>query len=457
MPWAPSSRTCSPRRERVLDEPRRVVEVRRAAARPRPAPGRRAASTSNALGAHRGEEQVLVGQDAPDPLARSASRRAGPPSAGRARHARSPYVGPIPRPVVPTFAPPSRASFATVERHVVRHDHVRAAADPDPARRRCRARSSMSSSSISVTGLTTTPVADDRGDVRVEHARRDELELEDLVADDDRVAGVVAALVADDHRDLLGEEVGGLALALVAPLEPDDHGGRHQRGPGHERDPGPAPGFRIHLSRVPRRRRSARRFVEGAQSASRDERRASLEQRPISCQGGANPRSVRGPAEYTSADPPDGRPSGARWDVRWRARQDLRHGRSGRARPVSTDGVMRLLGGLALLASFGLIAAWIAVPTAFDSWVSEGAPLAHRRRDGRPRRRRDDGAARVRLLTVPAAAPRQGRRADRRGRLGVTVGAKPSGGGLEGRLARALDGIVGGARRDDRRARRSTG
>ncbi len=53
------------------------------------------------------------------------------------------------------------------------------------------------------------------------------MELEDLVAADDGVAGVVAALVADDHRDLLGEEVGGLALALVAPLQPDDHRGGH--------------------------------------------------------------------------------------------------------------------------------------------------------------------------------------------------------------------------------------
>ena len=73
------------------------------------------------------------------------------------------------------------------------------------------------------------PVADDRRDVRVEHARRDEVELEDLVAVDHRVAGVVAALVADDHRHLLGQEVGRLALALVAPLEPDDDRCRHQR------------------------------------------------------------------------------------------------------------------------------------------------------------------------------------------------------------------------------------
>src|SRR4029078_6391516 len=112
--------------------------------------------------------------------------------------------------------------------------------------------------------------ADHRRDVRVEHARRHEVELEDLVAadargaggvarpvaSDDRVAGVVAALVADDHRDLLGEEVGRLALALVAPLEPDDHGCGHQRRPRHaaaganKKPRGRCPGTWVHISRV---------------------------------------------------------------------------------------------------------------------------------------------------------------------------------------------------------------
>ena len=54
-----------------------------------------------------------------------------------------------------------------------------------------------------------------------------QLEGEALAVDDDGVAGVVAALVADDHVHLLGEEVGELALALVAPLGADHDGGRH--------------------------------------------------------------------------------------------------------------------------------------------------------------------------------------------------------------------------------------
>ena len=72
-------------------------------------------------------------------------------------------------------------------------------------------------------------VADDRHHVVVEHARRQELEGEGLTVDDDGVTGVVAALVADHHGHLLGQQVGELALALVSPLGADDDGCRHWR------------------------------------------------------------------------------------------------------------------------------------------------------------------------------------------------------------------------------------
>jgi orotidine-5'-phosphate decarboxylase len=52
-----------------------------------------------------------------------------------------------------------------------------------------------------------------------------------LVADDQRVAGVVAALVPGDHVRPLGQEVDDLALALVPPLGADDHRQRHQVRP----------------------------------------------------------------------------------------------------------------------------------------------------------------------------------------------------------------------------------
>ena len=47
------------------------------------------------------------------------------------------------------------------------------------------------------------------------------------LAPDDRVAGVVAALEAHDRVAVLGEQVGDLALALVAPLGADDHDSWH--------------------------------------------------------------------------------------------------------------------------------------------------------------------------------------------------------------------------------------
>src|SRR5271157_944579 len=53
------------------------------------------------------------------------------------------------------------------------------------------------------------------------------MELEDLLAQNDGVAGVVAALIANDRRDVLGQSVGRLAFALVAPLQADNYGGGH--------------------------------------------------------------------------------------------------------------------------------------------------------------------------------------------------------------------------------------
>ena len=119
-----------------------------------------------------------------------------------------------------------RGLARSVERHVVGHDHVRRVAEAqlvgrDPA--------------LAQPGhlLEQRPRvdhdarADHRGDVRMQHATRHEVELEHLFADDDGVAGVVAALVADDHRYAVGQQIGGLALAFVAPLEAANHRRRH--------------------------------------------------------------------------------------------------------------------------------------------------------------------------------------------------------------------------------------
>src|SRR5439155_20379460 len=90
-------------------------------------------------------------------------------------------------------------------------------------------------------------VADHRRDVRVKHPGRDEVELVHLVAHDDGVSGVVAALIADDDLDGsfggrtfagLGEQVCDLALPFVPPLRPDHD------GYGHDWIDSPPGGFR---------------------------------------------------------------------------------------------------------------------------------------------------------------------------------------------------------------------
>ena len=228
MPCAPSSRTCSPRARAGLDQPGRVVEVRRAAARPSRPPRRRARRPRTARRPSSPSRTFLSGSARPIRSRRTASVE-------QVLHAQAEPPGAVA--VGRPDAAAGRADLGAaeaglvrpVEGDVVRHDHVRAAADPDAADVDAARREHVE---LVDQGdrVDHDAVADDRGDVRVEHARRRQAELEDLVAADDRVAGVVAALVAHDHRDLLGEEVGRLALALVAPLQPDDHGGRHQRG-----------------------------------------------------------------------------------------------------------------------------------------------------------------------------------------------------------------------------------
>ena len=113
-----------------------------------------------------------------------------------------------------------------VELLVVRHDQVRVA-----AHHQARRVDALVGEHVDLReehlGVDHHAVPDDRGDVVVEHARGHQLECERLAADDDPVPGVVAALVAHDQVHLAGEEVGELALALIAPLGPDHHGCRH--------------------------------------------------------------------------------------------------------------------------------------------------------------------------------------------------------------------------------------
>ena len=66
-------------------------------------------------------------------------------------------------------------------------------------------------------------VADHAALARIQDARGDQVQLPLLLAPDDRVAGVVAALEAHDRVAVLGEQIGDLALALIAPLGADYH------------------------------------------------------------------------------------------------------------------------------------------------------------------------------------------------------------------------------------------
>ena len=80
-------------------------------------------------------------------------------------------------------------------------------------------------------------VADDRQLAAAHHARRQQRQLERYAVDHQRVAGIMAALEADDDIGLFGQPVDDLALAFVAPLGPDYHHIRHAN-----LIPAPAPG-----------------------------------------------------------------------------------------------------------------------------------------------------------------------------------------------------------------------
>src|SRR5690606_16597704 len=107
-----------------------------------------------------------------------------------------------------------------------------------------------------------------------------ELERERHAVDDERVPRVVAALVADDHGHLLGDEVGELPLALVAPLRTDDDSRWHwdsplSSRPGLAGPPYPRARSRPEPGRPPRRGRRRRATRSGGQAWARWRARAS--------------------------------------------------------------------------------------------------------------------------------------------------------------------------------------
>ena len=61
-------------------------------------------------------------------------------------------------------------------------------------------------------------VADHVGDMGVKNSGREDVQGEPAVVVDDGVARIGSALKADHHVGLLGQQIGDLALAFVAPV-----------------------------------------------------------------------------------------------------------------------------------------------------------------------------------------------------------------------------------------------
>src|SRR5215475_6702777 len=123
-----------------------------------------------------------------------------------------------------------------VQRPVMRHDQVRVRADQE-----LFAAYAALFQGVDLleehAGIDDDAVADDGRDVRGEHPGRQHVQRVALVADDDGVAGVIAALVPDDVLHAVPEQVGRLALTLVAPLGADQHDGGHLLTPFTRRNP----------------------------------------------------------------------------------------------------------------------------------------------------------------------------------------------------------------------------
>ena len=114
-----------------------------------------------------------------------------------------------------------------VELAVERQDQRRVLGDPQ---RLDRDRDPLAAQGLDLAqerpGVDHDAVADDR-ELAAHDAGRQQRELVGPAVDDERVAGVVAALEADHDVGALRQPVHDLALALVAPLGADDRDVRH--------------------------------------------------------------------------------------------------------------------------------------------------------------------------------------------------------------------------------------
>ena len=122
--------------------------------------------------------------------------------------------------------PPEPPLAGAVERDVPRHDEVCVPGDEDEAVRAEPARFELVDLRNQDSGVDDA-ARPDRADLAADDSRRDLPDLVRLLAHDDRVPGVGAALVAADEVGVPREQVDDLAFPLVAPLRADDHGRGH--------------------------------------------------------------------------------------------------------------------------------------------------------------------------------------------------------------------------------------
>ena len=107
--------------------------------------------------------------------------------------------------------------LVAVERHMIRHHNLRTVGN-DNVRFGNAAVLQLLHFLDEVFNAERNAVADDVGDVPVEHTGGKLVQCKLAVVVNDRVSGVGSALKADDHITVAGEHIGDLALALVAPV-----------------------------------------------------------------------------------------------------------------------------------------------------------------------------------------------------------------------------------------------
>ena len=85
-----------------------------------------------------------------------------------------------------------------------------------------------SSSLRKACGIEDDSGGDDGHDFGMQDAGGQQRQLVGVAVEDDRVPGVVAALIADDDVVLVGQQIDDFPLGFVTPLQTDHRGGGHE-------------------------------------------------------------------------------------------------------------------------------------------------------------------------------------------------------------------------------------